>query len=367
MRILITTDTIGGVWTWARELATGLLLNGCSVALASFGRIPNSAQLDWVTDQVARWESRFRFVASDVPLEWMRDNYLAMSDGKRLLQRLAREFRSDVLIGSQFCFGALDCDLPRIVVAHSDVLSWAQACGRHLPDSDWLARYRSLVAAGLRGADAVIAPTQWMLDALAANFELPAETRVIANGRTLPPDEIRSERNMQAVTAGRLWDEGKNLKLLASIDPPMPLLVAGELEHESSHLNGVCGKAVLLGPLDEEEMLAFLRQSSIYICTSQYEPFGLAPLEAALCGCAILSNDIPSLREVWGDAALFFSDAESLSSLLTALCADRRLLERARLLARRRARQLTAKRMAEGYFEFLQGIMQPVMAERYVG
>jgi glycogen synthase len=367
MRILITTDTIGGVWTYARELAVGLLAKDCSVALASFGRIPNSAQLDWVTDQVSRWGSRFRFAASDAPLEWMQDNWNTTNEGERVLQRLAREFCPDVLISSQFCFGALDCDLPRVIVAHSDVLSWAEAIGKQLPESDWLARYRSLVAEGLQGAHAVIAPTQWMLDALAANFELPAQTRVIANGRALPPDEIRSERRMQAVTAGRLWDEGKNLKLLATIDPPMPVLVAGEVEHEASYLESACGKAVLLGPLDEEEMLAFLRQSSIYICTSQYEPFGLAPLEAALCGCAVLANDIPSLREVWGDAALFFSDAESLSSLLAALCAERRLLERARSLAWRRAQQLTAKRMTENYFEFLQGIMQPVMAEHYVG
>lgn len=367
MRILITTDTIGGVWTWARELTKGLLNAGCAVALASFGRIPNSAQLDWVAEQVACWGSRFRFAASDAPLEWMQDNCHAMSEGEPVLRRLAREFRADALISSQFCFGALDCDLPRVVVAHSDVMSWARACGKDLPDSEWLLRYRSLVAEGLRGAEAVVAPTHWMLDALAIGFELPAQTRIIPNGRTLPPAEFHGERRMQAVTAGRLWDEGKNLKLLAAIDPPMPLLVAGEVEHESSRSSGLYGKAVLLGPLDEEEMLAFLRQSSIYVCTSQYEPFGLAPLEAGLCGCAVLANDIPPLREVWGDAALFFTDAESLSSLLAALCADWRLLDYARSRASRRAQELTAKRMTEDYFEFLQGIMQPVMAEDYAG
>lgn len=367
MRILITTDTIGGVWTYAQELSRGLLQEGCSVALVSLGRIPNSAQLDWVCDQVSRWGSRFRFAACDAPLEWMQENCRAMSEAEPLLLRIARDFRADMVVSSQFCFGALKCDLPRVVVAHSDVLSWAQACRREpLPETPWLARYRSLVGKGLCQADAVVAPTKWILNALAANFQLPAQSRVIANGRSIPAAAVHGERRLQAVTAGRLWDEGKNLKMLANVHSPMPLLVAGEVEHESSRVADVYGNAILLGALDESEMLALFRQSSVYICTSVYEPFGLAPLEAALCGCAVLANDIPSLREVWGDGALFFQDAKSLSALLTMLQGDRRILERARSRALHRARQLTAQQMTQGYIELIQGILQPVMAGHYV-
>lgn len=367
MRIVITTDPIGGVWTYARELSLGLLENGCSVALVSFGRIPNPAQLEWVAAQGSRWGSRFRFAGSDAPLEWMRENGEAMSEAEPLLLRTAREFGADLLLSSQYCFGALKGNLPRVVVAHSDVLSRAKDCGREpLAESAWLGRYRSLVAQGLRQADAVIAPTQWMLSVLAANFQIPSQSRVIAHGRTIPAEAGYCGRKLQAVTAGRLWDEGKNLKLLAEIDSPVPLLVAGETEQEGSQPAQACGKAVLVGALEEPELLALFRQSSIYVCTSQYEPFGLAPLEAALCGCAVLANDIPSLREVWGDAALFFRDAESLCTLLKMLAGDRRLLDRARARARHRAQQLTARRMTARYLEFLQGILQPVMAGHLV-
>ena len=60
------------------------------------------------------------------------------------------------------------------------------------------------------------------------------------------------------------------------------------------------------GELSESEMRELLSRAAIYIATSKYEPFGLAPLEAALSRCAIVANDIPSLREIWGDAALYF-------------------------------------------------------------
>lgn len=367
MRILITTDTIGGVWTYARELSLGFLENGCSVALVSFGRIPNPAQLDWVAAQLSRWGSRFRFAGSDAPLEWMQNNAHARSEAEPLLLRIAREFRADLLLSSQFCFGALKYAIPRVVVAHSDVLSWAQACRREpLAESSWLAQYRSLVADGLRHADAVIAPTEWMLNALAENFQLPRKSTVIANGRTVAPEAVYRSRKLQAVTAGRMWDEGKNLKLLAEVDSPVPLLVAGELEHEASLVAPSCGKAVMLGALDESDLLALFRESTMYVCTSQYEPFGLAPLEAALCGCAVLANDIPSLREVWGSAALFFRDADGLSALLKMLAGNRRLLDRARARSRHRAQQLTMQRMTRNYLQFLQGILQPAMAGQYV-
>ena len=64
--------------------------------------------------------------------------------------------------------------------------------------------------------------------------------------------------------------------------------MAGEAQHESAKLAEHVGRATLLGRLSEYELLQFFRESSIYICTSRYEPFGLAPLEAALCGCAVL-------------------------------------------------------------------------------
>lgn len=143
------------------------------MALVSLGGIPTAAQLDWAASQVSLWESKFRFAASDAPLEWMQDNWGAVSEAEPLLKRIAGEFSPDLLISSQFCWGAFPGTTPRIVVAHGEVLSWAQACrGGPLPPSDWLDRYNRLVKKGLREADAVVAPTQWMLNALAANHEL---------------------------------------------------------------------------------------------------------------------------------------------------------------------------------------------------
>ena len=47
MRILLTADTVGGVWTYAQELAAGLVRRGVEVTLVSFGEMPAPSQTRW--------------------------------------------------------------------------------------------------------------------------------------------------------------------------------------------------------------------------------------------------------------------------------------------------------------------------------
>ena len=349
MRLLLTTDTIGGVWKFTCELGEGLLESGCDVALVSLGRLPSKEQSAWVSRMQARWGKCFQFTAMDAPLEWMQQNETACTAAAPALLRLAKAFAVDLIHSSQFCFGALQTDVPVIVTAHSDVLSWAASCRPEaLEESVWLRRYIALVGEGLAGADAVVAPSLWMLKALEANFKLPRTQRVIPNGRSLGPGAT-TERRLQAVACGRLWDEGKNIAVLAEVEADFPIFVAGETAHEDAKAPDAIGKARPLGKLDEAELLELFRQSALYLCTSRYEPFGLAPLEAALCGCAIVANDIPSLREVWGDAALYFNDAATLSPLLAALASDPARLAAAQVRAHAHAQRYSREAMTSAY------------------
>jgi glycosyltransferase involved in cell wall biosynthesis len=117
---------------------------------------------------------------------------------------------------------------------------------------------------------------------------------------------------------------------------------------------------MLVGALPERDLLALFQESAIYICTSRYEPFGLAPLEAALCGCAILANSIESLREVWHDGALYFGDAASLSRLLDKLRSNSDLLKTAQARSLRRAQRFTRGRMVEGYLAVYRSTLERV-------
>src|SRR4051812_46028665 len=119
MHVLVTADTIGGVWTYARELVTGLVRRGVRVTLVSFGEIPSPAQTEWL--EAVR---NVDFRATAFRLEWMQEARDDIDASTEYLQAIVEETRPDALHLNQFAYGALAVDAPKIVVAHSDVVSW---------------------------------------------------------------------------------------------------------------------------------------------------------------------------------------------------------------------------------------------------
>ena len=357
MRLLMTTDTVGGVWTFTSELSGELLRRGHSVAMVSFGRLPSDEQSDWATTIRESHPQIFQFTASTAPLEWSQENATAWAEGDAVLREIAQTWLPDLLLSSQFCFGAADVKMPRVVVAHSDVLSWARSCKlAALSPSPWLKQYKSLVQNGLSHADAVVAPTVAVLQDLAQSFQLPRGGTTIPNGRDIANPAGQPIRNLQAVSAGRLWDEAKGLDLLRNLDLPLPVMVAGETEFESESLPPMPAGVHLLGSLTADPLQHLFRQSAMYLCTSRYEPFGLAPLEAGLCGCAIVARDLPSLREVWGDNALYFRDAQELAKQVQALAGSPSTLQNMQKQARQRAATYTVERMTDAYLALFESL-----------
>jgi glycosyltransferase involved in cell wall biosynthesis len=92
-----------------------------------------------------------------------------------------------------------------------------------------------------------------------------------------------------------------------------------------------------------------------------YEPFGLAVLEAAQAGCALVLSDIPTFRELWDEAALFVppSDARALGEALDTIIADPALRARLAAAATRRAARYTVDKSADA----LAALMRSLLAE----
>jgi glycosyltransferase involved in cell wall biosynthesis len=382
MHILVTADTVGGVWSYTRELVTGLSQRGIQVTLVSFGGKPQAERSAWL-DQLPD----VAYIPTDLCLEWMQDAQPELEHSARYLLSVIRERKPDLLHLSQFCYGALDVGLPKLVVAHSDVMSWSRTVHGAEPHGSWAEWYREVVRRGLEGADLLVAPSHWMLECMESCYGEQKRSRVIYNGRTPALFHPHENKLNYAASAGRLWDEGKQSQLLMDLkQPPLPILLAGatrlgevaenagvvsskpidtgggvaisEMPEtlELPEIEGTAGTPGIrcVGELSEGGMRELLSRASIYIATSKYEPFGLAPLEAALSHCAIVANDIESLREVWGDAALYFRSrrSESLGEALRLLAANRQLCDVYADRAYEHARQhYTADRMVGEYVQ----------------
>lgn len=344
MKILMTADAVGGVWTYSVELAGALRAVGDEVVIATMGTPPSPAQ------RTAARGAGLRLCESTFALEWMDEPWADLERAGAWLLDLEARLTPDVVHLNQFSPGALAWRAPTLVVGHSCVLSWWRAVrGTDAPD-DWR-RYRDLVAAGLDNATMAAAPSTAMLAALEEHYGPPRSAIVVYNGRDPRRFRPAPKRHM-VLSAGRLWDEAKNTAAVARVAPalPWPVFVAGEQRRpngESISLKGVR----LLGQLPEPALAEWYARAAIYALPARYEPFGLTALEAALSGCALVLGDIPSLREVWGSSALFVDpeDDDALRGALSQLMEDDSLRATMANLARRRALRFTAQRMARCY------------------
>ncbi len=368
MHILVTADTVGGVWTYTRELVTGLASRGIRITLVSFGGIPASSQTAWLEklSGVTYFPTAFR-------LEWMQDSASDIIDSTAYLHGIVEELKPDLLHLSQFCYGSMDVPLPKILVAHSDVMSWSQTVRGVHPDDSWARWYRRIVVQGLAGASMVVAPSHWMLECIDSCYGKQQRSRVIYNGRTPALFNPMVTKHNYSASVGRLWDEGKQSHLLLQLaDSPLPIVLAGAesfSEQPSADFKKIGidahSSVQTKGQLSQGEMRQLLSRASIYVATSKYEPFGLAPLEAALSRCALVASDIPSFREIWNDAAFYFvpGDIDSLRNALATLHGDRSLrLDYANRAYQRACQHYTAERMVEEYAQLYSALLERRMS-----
>lgn len=328
----MSTDAVGGVWTYAAELRAGLAAVGVEVVLATLGPSPPPEP------GIAYRRCR---------LEWQDEPWDDVREAGEWLRELAHDERVDLVHLNGYAHGAPPWHVPVIVVGHSCVLSWHEAVRGAAAGAAWQ-RYRREVSAGLCGADIVVAPGAAMRSALRRLYDFDRDCRVICNGVSPHPAPGAAKQRL-VLGAGRLWDAAKGLDTLdaAAARIGWPVAVAGDA-------GDVRARSVrLLGQLDREALRSLMGSAAIFAHPARYEPFGLVVLEAALAGCALVLGDIPSLREQWDGAALFVApgDAVALASALQRLIGDDELRRALAARAHRRAARNDARTMARAYAE----------------
>jgi len=346
-RILMTADTVGGVWTYTIALATALARYDIEVAIASMGDLASEAQLAQIDalENVTLFQSTFR-------LEWMDDPWHDVKQAGKWLLRLAGRFEPDLVHLNNYAHGALPWSMPVIVVGHSCVLSWWRAVhGREAPAT--YDAYRRAVRDGLAGADVVVAPSHSLLQSLEVDYGPFTSSCVIRNGHD--PARFQTGQKQPVIfCAGRLWDDAKNIACLVEVAPELqwPVYVAGEAQHPDGWRVAL-DNVKSFDHLSAQDMVECYARAAIYALPARYEPFGLSVLEAALSGCALVLGDIPSLREMWQGAAVFVPphDKRAWTATLNELAEDTRRRESLAAQARKRARRLTVAAQASRYVE----------------
>jgi glycogen(starch) synthase len=351
MKILMTADTVGGVWTYCMELCKALAPHNVHVSLVTTGARLSSWQWEEVIEL-----NNVKVYETDYLLEWMENPWRDIDESGDYLLKLENDIKPDLIHLNCYAYGSLAWKAPVVMVAHSDVYSWYISVKNDDPPSEWN-EYFFRVKKGLENADMVIAPSNAMMDFVEKIYSPLGNKKVIYNARQ-PKLFTRGHKQDTIFSMGRVWDEAKNVKLLvdAAQQIKFPIKIAGENAFESNVLDLYHENVEYLGRLESTEIAKQLANASVYVLPAKYEPFGLSALEAALSGCALVLGDIPSLREIWGDSALYVktTDCDALANSVKRLMNDKALMQEYASKAFAHAQQFNPAVMVRQYLQVYQ-------------
>lgn len=345
--VLMTADTIGGVWTFALELCTHICAHGTRVTLVTFGRLPDAQQR-----ANAAAIQNLSLIPTTYRLEWMEDCGGDVAKSGAFLLEVARSTGADLVHANTYYHATLPFAVPVLLTAHSCVSGWWRACkGKALPHHwKW---YETWVAQAVQNAGLLVAPTQACLDEFQQLHGPARACRVIHNGCSAPA-QFTMHKDPVVLAAGRLWDDAKNIGVLARAakNTGLRILLAGD----PTSPDGSSAKfddLQFLGRLSPQELMREMQRAAIFAAPARYEPFGLCILEAARGNCALVLADIPTLRELWDGAATFLDpdDVDGWRGVLSALVSDPVLTEARGHAARERSLVYSAEKMASAYRE----------------
>jgi glycosyltransferase involved in cell wall biosynthesis len=302
-RLMLVTDAVGGVWTYSLELARALRQWDIETLVTVIGRAPSQEQ---------RQEAAgFELLETGLSLDWTASGPGEVRRTGCALAEIAGTEGADIVHLNSAAMAA-DCDFerPLVVVQHSCVATWWDSVRKGPLPNDFAWR-RDLLDCGLNKADAVVAPTASFAAQLSRVYGLSRPVRCVHNGRRALPMKKRGPEDF-VFTAGRLWDDGKNVRTVdgAAAQLKVPVEAVGPLA-------GPNGTAVSFehlqtpGELRLPQIAERLAARPIFVSPALYEPFGLSVLEAAQAGCALVLSDIPTFRELWGGAAVFVEPCDS--------------------------------------------------------
>lgn len=357
-RVFMTTDAVGGVWHYAVALAGALVAGGDCVHLGVNGPAPSPQQ------RAAAESAGASLVSVDAPLDWLAGGAAELRRGGAAIAAAADEWGAEVVHLNQPAYASGSYPAPVVAVAHSCVETWWRGTHGASAPAEW-EWHRRAVGDGLRAAAAAVAPSRSFAALLQETYGLDRPPRAVLNG--IAAGGQPAAKGEYVLASGRVWDPSKNFQLLDAAVSAIrwPVRLAGECAAPDGANALVMRHLRCLGHLGPRAMAAQYASTPIYVSPSLCEPFGLGVLEAARAGAALVLSDIPTFRELWEGAALFFGrrDHTGLAAAVNSLIEDPELRRRKASAASRRAEHYDIAATARGMRQVYKEASAPARAK----
>ena len=185
-------------------------------------------------------------------------------------------------------------------------------------------RRRMLTKYAARHAGRVFTDSEFSRGEIAKHYGLPHERiDVIPPGLTPRMPAPGTAREPLVLYAGSLFNRRRLPDLIAAFAsatadlPAARLVIVGDnrtwppqdLDAVAS-AQGVRDRVELRSYVSDEELAALYGRAAVFAFLSEYEGFGLTPLEALAAGVPIVVLDTPVAREIYGPSAIYVAQGD---------------------------------------------------------
>jgi glycosyltransferase involved in cell wall biosynthesis len=236
-----------------------------------------------------------------------------------VLPRLARQVGADVLFAPAYT-GPVFSSIPMVVAihdasfaAHPEWFAWREGLRR-----------RTVARLAARAAKRVITISEFSkreivshlgVDASKITVVYPGVTAFTAPSRA---NVKSSPRGCTVLFVGSIFNRRhipeliKGFTRLAGSRPELQLEIVGDNRTTPRmdldalvQATGVSDRIHLRSYVSDDDLLQIYTDASAFVFLSEYEGFGLTPLEALASGVPVVLLDTPVAREICGDAAVY--------------------------------------------------------------
>ncbi len=290
------------------------------------------------------------------------------------LPRAARADRLQVFFAPAYTC-PLSLDLPRVTTVHDvSFFSWPHDQGLHV--NAWM---RLLCAASVRASSRVLTVSEFGRRELVSLFPDAGGrvvTTVLGPDDDLPPPVSRREararlglEGLRVLSVGSIFNRRRLPVLLEAIAGlrraglPVALDVVGDnrttprmdFERLARSL-GIRAAVDFAGFVPERELALRYAAADAFVFLSEYEGFGLTPLEAMVRGLPVVTSTRPSLGELFAGGAQLVdpADANAVAAALRPLLTEGAVRDTWIARAREHARRFSWAEAAENTLRALQ-------------
>ena len=121
---------------------------------------------------------------------------------------------------------------------------------------------------------------------------------------------------------------------------------------------GLDAEIIIPGWVEEEDLPYIYSGAKTFIFPSKYEGFGIPIIQAMACGVPVVASNIPVLKEIAGEAAIFFdpNDKKNMAKVMTEVANNKELREKLIKNGYKRVKDFSWEKSAEVTLKEINGL-----------